>query len=150
MTNTSNDRGQRGGVSQPLVLVFLLALTACSVDSTPRPHLANPASQNCIDKGGKLVIDRQPDGGQYDVCVFGDDRHCEEWAPRPRQCRRSSSARPATLRPPRATARSPAPTTPSFCAAVPPTSRGRARYQAAKPATPTRTTGDRVAGERVV
>ncbi len=42
--------------------------------------LANPASQNCIDKGGKLQIAKRGDGGQYGICVFSDDYQCEEWA----------------------------------------------------------------------
>ena len=86
MTNTSSDRRAHGGATGYRVLVLFLALAACSVDSAPRPHLANPASQNCIDKGGKLVIERQPDGGQYGVCLFGDDRQCEEWALMRGQC----------------------------------------------------------------
>ncbi len=42
--------------------------------------IANPASQNCINQGGKLSIETKPDGGQYGVCVFEDNRQCEEWA----------------------------------------------------------------------
>ncbi len=41
--------------------------------------LANPASQNCIQKGGTLEI-RQNKKGQYGVCLFEDNRQCEEWA----------------------------------------------------------------------
>jgi len=82
MTNTTSDRRQRDVTSAHgvRILVLFLALSACSVDPAPRPHLANPASQNCVEKGGKLVIEQQPDGGQYGVCVFGDNRQCEEWA----------------------------------------------------------------------
>jgi uncharacterized protein len=46
----------------------------------PAPRLANPASVNCSDKGGKLTIERRPDGGEYGVCVFTDNYQCEEWA----------------------------------------------------------------------
>jgi putative hemolysin len=44
------------------------------------PQLANPASKRCVDKGGKLVIERQPTGGEFGLCVFEDNRQCEEWA----------------------------------------------------------------------
>ncbi|MDP1963933.1 MAG: DUF333 domain-containing protein [Reyranella sp.] len=46
----------------------------------PAPQLANPASQNCVARGGALQIERRPDGGQYGVCVFVDNYRCEEWA----------------------------------------------------------------------
>ncbi len=42
--------------------------------------LANPASQNCIQKGGTLSIEERGDGGQYGICFFEDNRQCEEWA----------------------------------------------------------------------
>jgi len=42
--------------------------------------LANPASQNCIEKGGTLSIQERGDGGQYGICFFEDNRQCEEWA----------------------------------------------------------------------
>jgi hypothetical protein len=42
--------------------------------------LPNPASQNCLDQGGDLVIMERGDGGQYGVCFFEDNRQCEEWA----------------------------------------------------------------------
>jgi hypothetical protein len=41
--------------------------------------LANPASTNCIEKGGKLEM-RQNKNGEYGVCLFEDNRQCEEWA----------------------------------------------------------------------
>jgi putative hemolysin len=47
---------------------------------TPAPQLANPASQNCVARGGTLRIERRPDGGQFGVCVFADNYQCEEWA----------------------------------------------------------------------
>jgi putative hemolysin len=42
-------------------------------------QLANPASKHCVDVGGKLVIE-QGEGGEMGVCVFEDNRQCEEWA----------------------------------------------------------------------
>ena len=42
--------------------------------------LVNPASDNCMSKGGQLIIEQRGDGGEYGVCVFEDNRQCEEWA----------------------------------------------------------------------
>lgn len=42
--------------------------------------MANPASVNCVQKGGTVRIETAPGGGQYGVCVFADNRQCEEWA----------------------------------------------------------------------
>lgn len=42
--------------------------------------IANPASQNCVAQGGRLEIEARPDGGQFGVCYFEDNRQCEEWA----------------------------------------------------------------------
>ena len=41
--------------------------------------IANPASVNCIEKGGVLeIVDGV--GGQYGLCKFEDGSLCEEWA----------------------------------------------------------------------
>ena len=58
------------------------------LQDTPEPsetqeapaQLPNPASQNCIAQGGTLSIERRPDGGEVGVCLFEDNRQCEEWA----------------------------------------------------------------------
>jgi len=47
--------------------------------------LANPASENCIQKGGTLEM-RNNKLGQYGVCLFEDNRQCEEWALLRGQC----------------------------------------------------------------
>lgn len=41
--------------------------------------IANPASTNCIANGGRLEI-RKNKNGEYGVCLFEDNRQCEEWA----------------------------------------------------------------------
>lgn len=41
--------------------------------------MANPASTNCIEKGGKLEM-RKNKNGEYGVCLFEDNRQCEERA----------------------------------------------------------------------
>lgn len=45
----------------------------------PSTGLANPASVNCFNKGGTLIM-KDNKNGQYGVCVFDDNRQCEEWA----------------------------------------------------------------------
>jgi len=42
-------------------------------------QLANPASVNCEQKGGKLEMVSNPDGEQG-ICVLADGTRCEEWA----------------------------------------------------------------------
>ncbi len=41
--------------------------------------LANPASMNCIKNGGTIEI-RKAKKGEYGVCLFEDNRQCEERA----------------------------------------------------------------------
>jgi len=48
-------------------------------------QLANPASQNCVAKGGKVDI-REGKNGQYGVCVFPNGKECDEWALYKGQC----------------------------------------------------------------
>jgi len=51
------------------------------VPTTTEPvRIANPASENCINLGGGLMIQERGDGQQYGVCYFEDNRQCEEWA----------------------------------------------------------------------
>jgi putative hemolysin len=65
-----------------------LLLAACAAPAAaptpapaqPVPNMANPASVNCEKQGGKLSIRKRPDGGEYGVCLFEDNRQCEEWA----------------------------------------------------------------------
>jgi putative hemolysin len=62
-----------------LIAFIMLWLASCS-GALAQTQLANPASQRCVDEGGTLQIEQRPDGGQYGVCVFTDNRQCEEWA----------------------------------------------------------------------
>ncbi len=43
-------------------------------------NIANPASENCLKQGGTVVVQQRDDGGGYGVCIFEDNRQCEEWA----------------------------------------------------------------------
>ena len=47
---------------------------------TGSTQIANPASQNCIKLGGELVIKKNDNNDEYGVCIFEDNRQCEEWA----------------------------------------------------------------------
>jgi putative hemolysin len=49
-------------------------------NSNNNAGLANPASVNCAAKGGNLVMQKRPDGGEYGLCFFEDNCVCEEWA----------------------------------------------------------------------
>ena len=60
-----------------LAVVLWLAGNAAAY---AQAQLANPASQRCVAAGGALQIEQRPDGGQFGVCVFADNRQCEEWA----------------------------------------------------------------------
>lgn len=46
---------------------------------TGRAGVANPASVDCVAKGGELKI-RSTSAGQIGVCTTRDGRQCEEWA----------------------------------------------------------------------
>jgi putative hemolysin len=79
-------------VRKCIELTLLVAATcsiACGRDEAPHEttspeapatQLANPASQHCVEQGGKHITETGPAGGQYGVCVFEDNRQCEEWA----------------------------------------------------------------------
>jgi putative hemolysin len=60
--------------------IAIASWLACCTGALAQTQLANPASQRCADEGGTLQIEQRPDGGQYGVCVFTDNRQCEEWA----------------------------------------------------------------------
>lgn len=63
-----------------LLLLFGISATACTPEDDPGVALPNPASVNCEEQGGTLQIEARPDGGQFGVCYFEDNRQCEEWA----------------------------------------------------------------------
>jgi len=52
--------------------------------------IANPASVNCVNKGGTLDI-RESTAGQYGVCVFDDKSECEEWALFRNECKKGDN-----------------------------------------------------------
>ena len=60
-------------------LFTTLFLSSHVVAAMPN-SLANPASGYCIQVGGKLEILKREDGAEYGVCLFEDNKKCEEWA----------------------------------------------------------------------
>ncbi|MDD4995557.1 MAG: DUF333 domain-containing protein [Patescibacteria group bacterium] len=73
-------------------LGFIIILSGCQTyspdistespgieDALQPVGLANPASENCVQKGGTLEM-RTNKNGEYGVCLFEDNRQCEEWA----------------------------------------------------------------------
>ena len=70
-----------------IMIIALLAITALLVlgcSSTPapdnKPQMANPASVNCLDKGGSLQLVDDGSGGQVGMCTLPGGNVCEEWA----------------------------------------------------------------------
>jgi len=62
-----------------LALVFATGTLSCAPQPPPPTQLANPASANCVQQGGRHVVEPGP-GGELGVCLFEDNRQCEEWA----------------------------------------------------------------------
>ena len=65
-----------------LVMATLKVLVACTVvpaHQAKPPDMANPASVNCTEQGGKTEI-RDEASGQVGYCIFPDGSECEEWA----------------------------------------------------------------------
>lgn len=48
-------------------------------EETNNIGIANPASTNCVEKGGKVIIEEESNG-QVGYCVFDDGSKCEEWS----------------------------------------------------------------------
>lgn len=73
---------RRAGFASLLLVACLLAETAHAQApaSSASPNLANPASANCLSKGGKLTMEKNGKGDEFGVCTFDDNRQCEEWA----------------------------------------------------------------------
>ncbi len=42
--------------------------------------IGNPASINCTDQGGEFQIMVKENASEYGICLFEDNRQCEEWA----------------------------------------------------------------------
>jgi putative hemolysin len=61
--------------------IFILILcSACVSNQKPIVGMANPSSVNCVNKGGRVLMEKIDSGGTIGVCVFNDNKQCEEWA----------------------------------------------------------------------
>lgn len=86
----NRDRGAASGIACLAGSLSVMFLVGCARPSAPvqqtvaasgrSAQRANPASEHCVQQGAKSVIERGPGGGQYGVCIFPDNRQCEEWA----------------------------------------------------------------------
>lgn len=55
--------------------------TTCgNIEQEASTSMANPASVNCLEKGGKVEIKKDESDGEYGMCIFPDGKQCEEWA----------------------------------------------------------------------
>jgi hypothetical protein len=71
------------GFRRVAAAVFLLStatLAGCAPPPMKTMRMPNPASQNCANMGGRVLIAKRGDGGEYGVCLFADNKQCEEWA----------------------------------------------------------------------
>lgn len=73
-------------VRTALWLAAAICATGCTTTPAQRPAgtgaaigMANPASVNCAQRGGKLQIVSTA-GGQTGICTFPSGKQCEEWA----------------------------------------------------------------------
>ncbi len=72
-----------------VISYFILGIGCVAVSEKPEAKigLANPASVNCVKKGGQIKIEKDGTGSEYGVCLFEDNRQCEEWALYQGRCR---------------------------------------------------------------
>lgn len=68
-----------GFIVAVIVGILFIHVKNSSIDPTT-PEIANPASVNCIKKGGRVDIRQDVNGAQYGMCVFENGKECEEWA----------------------------------------------------------------------
>ena len=83
-------KSRAAGIVYVIAWLFIAFLAGCARPSAPikqtvaasgrSPQLANPASQHCVEQGARSMIETGPGGGQYGICIFPDNRQCEEWA----------------------------------------------------------------------
>ncbi len=62
------------------VLLGVIWYAASQNSPAPATGIANPASVNCEQKGGKLEMRTDSSGGVTGICKFSDGSECDEWA----------------------------------------------------------------------
>lgn len=82
----------REGRGATVLALVSVALTGCADPATIEggSGIPNPASEHCVDEGGRLDIREDAGGGEYGVCMFDDGSECEEWAFHRGECRPGS------------------------------------------------------------
>jgi putative hemolysin len=68
-----------------LIVSVAIGATSCAAQPSSAQR-ANPASEHCVQQSGTLIVERRPDGAEFGVCQFPDNRQCEEWAHMRGQC----------------------------------------------------------------
>jgi putative hemolysin len=51
----------------------------CEIIQKNNSQMPNPASVYCIERGNRLEIRSDANGGQYGVCILQNSTECEEW-----------------------------------------------------------------------
>lgn len=64
-------------VGAPMALAAVLLVGCGEATDT---GLANPASEYCVEQGGRVEIVTDADGGQRGLCVLPDGTVCDDWA----------------------------------------------------------------------
>ena len=79
----------RAKIRYPVAVMTIALLAACVGTPAPAPvaapgakavGLPNPASVQCVERGGTLLPQRDANGGEYALCALPDGSRCEEWA----------------------------------------------------------------------
>lgn len=69
-----------GGNFKHIIFLFVVFNGLSGCERQNKMNLANPASQFCVKKGGKILMAQRCDGGEYGICIFPNNFQCEEWA----------------------------------------------------------------------
>lgn len=62
---------------------------------TETTAISNPASKNCLDKGGRLEMQEET-AGTLGICKFSDGTECEEWKFYRNECRKGQTTKADT------------------------------------------------------
>lgn len=79
MRRTATSPILRPGLSAGLVALALAGCMPAASGEPPRPTMANPASVHCIERGGRLIAVRTPQGERND-CLLPSGERIDEWA----------------------------------------------------------------------
>jgi len=60
--------------------ISMLPPAPAEAPGTKAVGLPNPASVQCVERGGTLLPQRDANGGEYALCALPDGSRCEEWA----------------------------------------------------------------------